>query len=505
MPVGHRLGQVSVGPGTAYGISHGPHDPLHVSFEDGFEQARAWAGEFQDDQQAARPEGAADLGEAERGVGEIADAPSNGAGIEAAVTKGESEGIALEEDDGAIPSLGEGTAEHAFGKVEGDDTPALGYRSEGQVARSAAEVQNAASGGDEGCGAATPAQVRAEAEQAVEKVVGGRNTVKHGLDGGGAFVGHDPNKPTLFGPLLKWAEAMLAAILSRRRALYSTRRLREELLRLGCEVRVVDPLKCVVRLSERLQTVLYHRRDLSDVDTVIPRVGMYAVPFILAVVRQFANMGIPVLNSPEAIACARDKLRCLQTLARAGLPTPGTLATRYPASFENLMALVGGPPVVLKLSSGSQGTGVILSESVESARSSLEAIWSLGADLLIQKFISESRGRDLRVLVIDGEVRAAMRRVAGPNEFRSNIHRGGAGEPATVSASYRDAAIRAAAAVGLTVAGVDILETRTGPLVIEVNASPGFQGLEKATGLNVAGMIAEQAVAMARRPRRVRA
>jgi ribosomal protein S6--L-glutamate ligase len=298
---------------------------------------------------------------------------------------------------------------------------------------------------------------------------------------------------------------MLAVILSRRRALYSTRRLREELLKLECEVRVIDPLKCIVRLSGRLQTVLANRRDLANVETVIPRVGVYAVPFILAVVRQFSNMGVPVLNSEEAIACARDKLRCLQTLVRAGIPVPDTLATRYPATFENMMALVGGPPVVLKLSSGSQGTGVILSESVESARSSLEAIWSLGADLMMQKFIAEARGRDLRVLVIDGEARAAMRRVAGRNEFRSNIHRGGVGEPVSLSPAYRDAAVRAAAAVGLTVAGVDILETRSGPLVIEVNASPGFQGLELATGLNIAGMIAEQAVAMARRPRRVRA
>jgi len=300
-------------------------------------------------------------------------------------------------------------------------------------------------------------------------------------------------------------QRMIVGILSRRRALYSTRRLREELIKLGADARVVDPLKCVLQVGPARPTVYYNRRRLDDVEAIIPRVGIFAVPYILAVIRQFSNMGVPVINSDEAIGCARDKLRCLQRLTKAGIPIPDTLAAKYPASFDKMVGLVGGPPVILKLSSGTQGTGVILSESIESARSSLEAIWSLGADILIQKFISESRGRDIRALVIDGEVRAAMRRVAGRNEFRSNIHRGGMGEPISLTGAYRDIASRAAAAVGLKLAGVDILESSSGPLVIEVNASPGFQGLELATGANIAGMIAEFAVSQVRRRRRVRA
>lgn len=298
---------------------------------------------------------------------------------------------------------------------------------------------------------------------------------------------------------------MLAVILSRKRALYSTRRLRQEFQALGCTVRVVDPLSCVISMVRERQTVLARRRDLGDADVVIPRIGTYGVGYAVAVVRQFRLMGVPCINDDEGIGRVKNKIRCLQYLRHAGIPIPETLAARSPLSFEKMVDLVGGPPVILKLASGMQGTGVILSESVEAARSSLEAFWSLGADLLMQNFVSESRGRDVRVLVIGREVRAAMRRVSRDGEFRSNMHRGAVGEPIIPEKEQREIAIRAARAVGLELAGVDMLETREGPRVLEVNASPGFQGLEEATGLNIARMIAEHALTLARRRQEARA
>jgi ribosomal protein S6--L-glutamate ligase len=247
---------------------------------------------------------------------------------------------------------------------------------------------------------------------------------------------------------------------------------------------------------------MFNRRSLADVDVVIPRVGTYAVPYSIAVVRQFRFMGTPTVNDDEAIGRARNKLRCLQHLIHRGIRIPETLIARFPTYFEKLLDMVGGPPVVLKLITGTQGTGVILSDSLQSAKSSLEAIWSLGHDIMMQKFISESRGRDIRALVIDGKVRAAMRRIAEKEEFRSNIHRGGVGKPIKLNREYSDAAVRAAEAVGLRLAGVDLLESNDGPMVIEVNASPGFQGLEAATGDNIARMIVDYAARLARKKKK---
>jgi ribosomal protein S6--L-glutamate ligase len=291
-------------------------------------------------------------------------------------------------------------------------------------------------------------------------------------------------------------------VLSRKRTLYSTRRLREEGHRRRHVVDVADPLKCVLLMSGGEPSILVGGRRLARPDVVLPRIGTAGTEYSIAVVHHFELMGIPVVNGHEAIARAKNKLDCLQRLAARGIPVPDTLMSRYPRDLDRLMKLLGGPPVIMKLLRGTQGTGVIYAESQPSVESMLETIWSLGEDILVQRFIAESKGRDVRALVIGGKVRAAMRRIGPEGEFRSNIHRGGKGEPVKLPPSYVRIAIRAAAAVGLGLAGVDILESSAGPVVVEVNASPGFEGLEEATKKNVAGMFLDAAVATARRGRR---
>ena len=291
---------------------------------------------------------------------------------------------------------------------------------------------------------------------------------------------------------------MKILILSRKRSLYSTKRLREEGRKLGHDVDVVDPLKIVLRLSEGKPSMLVGARALQPPRAVLPRVGTAGTIYSIAVVRHFELMGIPVVNRASAIEQAKNKLACLQILARKGIPVPDTLMSRYPRDLDKLMKLVGGPPLILKLLRGTQGTGVIFAESKASVESMLETIWSLGEDIMIQRFIAESKGKDIRVLVIDGEVRAAMRRIGPEGEFRSNIHRGGVGEPVKLSKEYQQIALKAASAAGLQLAGVDILESSGGPMVIEVNASPGFEGLEEATRRNIAKMFIEAAVRTAR-------
>jgi ribosomal protein S6--L-glutamate ligase len=287
-------------------------------------------------------------------------------------------------------------------------------------------------------------------------------------------------------------------ILSRKRSLYSTRRLREEGRKQGHEVEIADPLKCVLRLSEGEPSMLVGVRTLKRPNAVLPRVGTAGTTYSIAVVRQFELMKVPVVNRAAGIELAKNKLACLQALASKGVPVPDTLISRYPRDLDKLMKLVSGPPLILKLLRGTQGTGVIFAESKASVESMLETIWSLGEDIMIQRFIAESRGKDLRVLVIDGEVRAAMRRIGPEGEFRSNIHRGGVGEPVKLSKTYERIAVRAAAATGLRLAGVDILESSKGPMVIEVNASPGFEGLEEATKQNIAKLFIEAAARAAR-------
>ncbi|OHB76937.1 MAG: hypothetical protein A2Z34_10910 [Planctomycetes bacterium RBG_16_59_8] len=288
-------------------------------------------------------------------------------------------------------------------------------------------------------------------------------------------------------------------ILSRKRQLYSTRRLVEECERLGYEPRVIDPLRFTISISGGKPVILHHGKELTGADVVIPRVGSYGTLYAICVVRHFDMMGIPVVNGHLPISQAKNKLASLQLLANAGVPVPDTIMSRYPKYLDKIMKLIGGPPAILKLLRGTQGTGVIYSESAQSVESVLDTIWSLGEDILLQQYVAESKGTDIRVLVIDGEARAAMRRIPKKGEFRSNIHRGGKGVKVDIPEKHRRIAVRAAAAIGLNVAGVDMIESDNGPLVIEVNSSPGFEGLEKATGENAARMIIEYAAKRAAR------
>jgi ribosomal protein S6--L-glutamate ligase len=288
-------------------------------------------------------------------------------------------------------------------------------------------------------------------------------------------------------------------ILSRKRGLYSTRRLKEEGERAGHEVSILDPLKAVLLLRGTDPLLLVGGRPLPRPDVVIPRIGTAGTAYSIAVVRHFELMKVPVLNRHDPIARAKDKLGCLQLLVSRGLSVPETLMSRYPRDLDRMMRLVCGPPLIMKLLRGTQGTGVIFAESRASVESMLETIWSLGEDIMLQRFVAESKGKDVRVLVVEGRARGAMRRVGPEGEFRSNIHRGGVGEEIRLEKPFRRAAESAAKAVGLQVAGVDLLESKHGPLVLEVNASPGFEGLEAATKRNIAKLFIEAAVRVGRR------
>jgi len=229
--------------------------------------------------------------------------------------------------------------------------------------------------------------------------------------------------------------------------------------------------------------------DLRTIDVVIPRIGLFATEFGVAVVKQFQMMGIPVVNRSLTIMRARDKLRAMQILTRKGIRVPRTVMTRNPGDLKAAIEKVGGLPVILKFLQGAQGVGVILADTFRTAESTLDAFWSMNQNLLIQEFIAESEGRDIRVIVVGGEVVAVMQRKARDGEFRSNIHRGGWAELVKVSDDVLDVARRAAQTIGLDVAGVDLLASARGPLVLEVNASPGLEAIEKVTDCDIAGEI----------------
>ncbi len=295
-------------------------------------------------------------------------------------------------------------------------------------------------------------------------------------------------------------------VLSRKRSLYTTRRLLEAARQQGHKAIVVDPLACHIAVGFRCNT-LYHRsprKRLEDVDVVIPRIGASITKYGLAAVNQFDIMGVPLINNSVPIACSRDKLRCLQQLSRHDIDIPRTVMARTPAQIERAIELVGGCPVVLKLLQSTQGLGVLLAETPQQVESLLDTFWGLNQNFLIQEFIRESAGRDVRALVIGGRVVAAMRRTAKAGEFRSNLHCGGEGTVIELDPDYARAAVQATAIVGLQIAGVDMLESGTGPKVLELNSSPGFEGLETAVPIDVAGMIIRYAVQFARQRVRTR-
>lgn len=284
-----------------------------------------------------------------------------------------------------------------------------------------------------------------------------------------------------------------AIILSRNSKLYSTRRLVAAARALGHPVEVVDTLACSIVVETSQPTVVYKGAELSNISFVVPRIGASITNYGLAVVSQFEAMNVPVLASANGIAHSRDKLRCLQLLARAGLPVPRTVMARQGADIDSLLERVGGLPVIIKLTRGTQGIGVMIAHGKAEIASILGTMWDLRQEIILQEFISESQGRDVRVLVVGGHSVGAIRRVGKRGEFRSNIHRGGAGEPFDLPAEYESVATRAAALIGLEVAGVDLLESNDGPKVMEINSSPGFEGFERATGLDVAGLVMRRA------------
>jgi len=299
---------------------------------------------------------------------------------------------------------------------------------------------------------------------------------------------------------------MLLAILSRRRSLYSTRRLIDAAGDRGHEALVLDPLQCSLVLRPGAVEVFYRGLDgrLPSVDVVLPRIGASITEHGLAVVNQFDMMGVPIVNNSQPIARSRDKLRSLQLLARAGVDIPRTVMARHPSQIHKALEIVGGPPAILKLVRGTQGIGVILAETEQIAEQVVETLWSLGMTVLVQEFVEESEGRDIRVIVVGSKVVAAMRRQARLGEFRSNVHRGGTGTAVDLPPDHVRAALQATRAMHLHVAGVDLLESRGGAKVLEVNSSPGFEGIEQATGIDVAGAVVEFAVAHARRRPRQR-
>jgi ribosomal protein S6--L-glutamate ligase len=290
----------------------------------------------------------------------------------------------------------------------------------------------------------------------------------------------------------KKEQVMRVVILSRQPALYSTRALVEAAAARGHEVRVLDTLQFDIRVSKRNPELFYQGEPVGPVDAVIPRIGASITFYGLAVVRQFEMMGVLCLNESQAIARSRDKLRCLQILSRHDIGLPPTVFTRQAEHVPACVDRVEGPPVVVKLLQGTQGIGVVLAETAVAASSVIEAFHGLDQNILIQKFIREAKGADIRALVVGRKVVAAMKRQAVAGEFRSNIHRGGTARNIRLSPEYRKTAIAAARVVGLRVAGVDMIESAEGPMVMEVNSSPGLEGIQKTTGVDVAAAIIEQ-------------
>ncbi len=248
-------------------------------------------------------------------------------------------------------------------------------------------------------------------------------------------------------------------------------------------------------LERNKPAVFYNGHNVERIAAVVPRIGASITSYGLAVVNQFEMMGVPVVNSSTAIARSRDKLRCLQLLAQAGIDMPRTVMARDRTGIEQSVEQIGGLPAIIKLIQGTQGVGVMIAHTMDEIQTILDTFWDLGQEILLQEFIAESKGADVRALVVGDHVVGAMRRKAKAGEFRSNIHRGGKGMLVELSPSFQKAAVRAAEVMGLEVAGVDMLEGKDGPKIMEVNSSPGFEGLEAATGLDIASQIMSHAVA----------
>jgi ribosomal protein S6--L-glutamate ligase len=283
---------------------------------------------------------------------------------------------------------------------------------------------------------------------------------------------------------------MKLAILSRGATLYSTARLREAAIDRGHEVAVVDYLRCYMDITARRPKVLYRGEEVRP-HAIIPRIGASYTFYGTAVVRQFEMADVFTLNSSDGISRSRDKLRSMQILSRSGVGMPTTSFAHSIQDVNGILEIVGGTPVVVKLLEGTQGLGVVLAETKKAAESVIGAFRQLDANILVQQFIKEAGGADIRAFVVGGKVAAAMRRQGAPGDFRSNLHRGGSAEVIKLTPSERSTAVRAAKAHGLNVAGVDLLQSEEGPMVLEVNSSPGLEGIENASGVDIADLIIE--------------
>lgn len=284
---------------------------------------------------------------------------------------------------------------------------------------------------------------------------------------------------------------MKIAILSRNTKLYSTRRLVEAGEKRGHEMIVLDHLKCVLVIEKGRPHIFYKNEEIKNINAIIPRIGASVTFYGSAVVRQFEQMKIFSAVESQALVRSRDKLRSLQLLAKAGIGMPKTAFASNPKDIDNLIKQVGGVPVVIKLLEGTQGIGVILAETHNSAKSVIEAFLGVEVNILVQEFIKEAKGADIRAFVVDGQIVGAMRRQGVEGDFRSNLHRGGSATVVKLTPEEKSTAIKAAKKLGLAIAGVDMLQSSRGPLVMEVNSSPGLEGIEGATKVDIASKIIE--------------
>jgi ribosomal protein S6--L-glutamate ligase len=297
---------------------------------------------------------------------------------------------------------------------------------------------------------------------------------------------------------------MKIVVLSRNRKLYSTSRLLEAIREKGHEGMVIDHLKCDIIMDNRGPSIFHEGKMLNDIEAIIPRIGASVTFYGTAVVRQFEMMKVFSAIDSLAITRSRDKLRSLQILSRSGVGMPKTAFTNFSKQENQVLKHIGEAPVVIKLLEGTQGLGVVLAETNKAAKSVVEAFDTLRTRVILQEFIKEAKGSDIRAFVINGEIVGAMKRQGRDGEFRSNLHRGGAANVIELSRSERATALKAAKAMGLAIAGVDMLQSNRGPLVLEVNSSPGLEGIEKSTGIDIAGKIIDyvvQSVNLKRRPK----
>lgn len=293
---------------------------------------------------------------------------------------------------------------------------------------------------------------------------------------------------------------MKLAILSANPNLYSTSRLVQAAEARGHEVNVINHNHCYVAMETGNNNVFLGEEELLDYQAIIPRVGASVTFYGSSIIRQFEVKHVYTTLSSLALVRSRDKLRATQVLAKHGIGIPKTVFAKQPRDVQNLIKTVGGPPLIVKLLEGTQGLGVVLAETKSAAKSVIEAFYGLNANILVQEFIKEAGGADIRVLVVGGKVIAAYKRQGQEGEFRSNLHRGGQGEKVRLSPAEKRTAIIATKALGLNIAGVDMLRSDRGPLVLEVNSSPGFEGVEKVTGVDVAGQIIEYVERQIERP-----